>query len=226
MTDNTETSGTETGQSDATQTSGTAGTPSNVTQDQVMGWINEAMETQRRKQQSSKDKGIANLQGEVSELRKTIARLNEIKQSGYSDEQAIDRLELEQRIANLEGRPITETSQDNGGSEAQVTTLDPNILKAFNLDPAEARVADAFENVDANDPAAVLRAVAGLVSGKGKSANEGQRMSADTGGSADTETIDSVSEALNDLMRNPSKNMKRIIELQGKLKQLHADSIE
>lgn len=228
MTDNMEPSGTDAGQSDANQTSAPTGTPSAVTQEQVVGWIEEAMEAQRRKQQSTKDKGIANLQGEVSELRKTVARLNELKQAGYSDEQAVERLDLEQRVAKLEGRPITETNQDIGSSDVQVKALDPSILKEFNLDPADSRVADAFGNVDKNDPAAVLRAYVALTSGRQTNTNEGQQMPFGTGGSAQVRTLESVTaelDAANRKLNKTSDDFKRIGELNKELSQIHAESI-
>jgi hypothetical protein len=183
-----------------------------------------------RRFQSAKDKRIAGQQAKLDGFEERLARFESLLASGLKREQALTQLGLEEDVAALkqavQGTSAPSPTPAQPGSPAGTVTA--------NADPVLSSMITAL-NIDANSPEVteILRAEGTLpervqkvlaLAGAGQAVSApvppGQRLPGTSGGSVPVNNIDTLTSEMQALQANPSKNMKRYLELSAKLREL------
>lgn len=178
-------------------------------------------ERAQRQWQSGKDRRIGKLESKVDDFGSQLARFNEWTEKGKSQEEALLLMKMEDRLADPDAPLLPQVSPTGEiGTQTQETPAKTQaILDAMGLDANDAEVTT------------ILREETELLAQIGKfTALAEQRRQAQTvapkpaqqmpgvGGQAveGEDTLENLTEKLNELMREPSVNMVQIRELRKK----------
>lgn len=180
------------------------------------------LEGQVRALQSDKDKGIAKVGKQVNDLAEQMAKYESYRESGLKPEQAIREMQIDALLAGQPNEGSTEVlPKEEGGTEPKVASADHKvILQQLGLQPNDPKVLEVLREKDNFIDQVV--SFAALATEKAKTqqtpTNAAQVMPS-AAGATTTETIDSLTEELNEKMLEPGKNMKRIQEIRKMLKE-------
>lgn len=181
------------------------------------------LEGQVRALQSDKDKGIAKVGKQVNDLAEQMEKYESYRERGLKPEQAVREMQIDALLAGQRDEGSTEfLPKEEGGTEPKVASADQKaILQRLGLQPNDPKVLEVLREKD--NPIEQVASFAALALEKAKTqqapTNEAQVMPSASGATS-TETIDSLTEELNELMReSPGKHMKRITEIRAKLKE-------
>jgi hypothetical protein len=176
------------------------------------------IEKQLRSLQGDKDRSVNQTKKEVEDLKRKFAEIEGLRKRGLSDEEAFEEFELREAVRTLKGQlsnppSVPSTPAGNGSSEAidaakviaqyQLDANDPEVIaqvlsKNFGsqLEAENAALKLAYRRFNATppDPAAA---------------------SAATGSPASKPNISDLADEHAKLMKNPTKNMKRLQEIQA-----------
>jgi len=173
-----------------------------------------------RKTQSTKDKRIAGLQGQVSDFEAKLARLEELRESGMSQKNAMEFMKLEDAVlahapANSQAAPQGEAA---GTRETAAGVDTKSILQAMGLDANDPAVGEVLRSK--SDPLEQTVEFAKLAAARRSQPkpNPAQQMPAGGGISIQGETKESLTAALKAELEKPVHNFAKIKELNEKVK--------
>ena len=165
--------------------------------------------------QSGKDKRIAGLQGKVDGFEKQLARYLEL--TGQSlDQKALRDLKIEEFLAQQSGGSSVEAavSEAAGNRKADTPSVDEEILSVMGLDAKDPEVVSLLKS------GATVKDFATLASRKKAVPASPAGVMSSPGGSAQAESLETLTAELLELQRDPMKNWKRIQEVGAKQKAL------
>jgi hypothetical protein len=164
--------------------------------------------------QSGKDKRIAGLQGKVDKFEDVLARYAEITGQPL-DQKAIRDMKLDQLLAQQTGDQsnAAAVSDTTGTRLSDAPGVDVEVLDAMGLNPSSPEVAELLRK------GAPLKEYAALAKKAKVVATPAAVMPSASGGGT-TETTDTLTAELNELMKHPAKNLEKIHAVSEKLKAL------
>jgi hypothetical protein len=166
-----------------------------------------------KQMQSEKDKRFAKNEGRIDQL---MQRFEELTKDGLSPQRAKEWMAMEDRLSQLAPDPEpNKTAQVTPGTgDAAVISIPDDLLRKLGIDPTNSDVASALS--DLSDGKKVLETLAKLAPDRSK-ANPAQQMPVSMGSSVAEEDIGQLSAELMTLSKHPSRNWKRIEEINQKL---------
>lgn len=118
-------------------------------------------ETVNKALQSMKDRRIQKHENRLTKVEETLAKLRQYQELGMTEAQAIDRIKLDERLAELEGVAQTASSQPAQGSAAvDLSALTASIAQGLGLDTSADDVKAFMATLADTDPATVAAKMA------------------------------------------------------------------
>lgn len=172
-----------------------------------------------RATQSQKDRRIGKMEGKVSDFEAQLARMNELVGEGWSQKQALRLMQSGiVEATNTDEEPAASQKPAQVSAQSVTSVEATKVIDVLGLDANDPDVLRA--TLGAKDPIPGLIELASARKAKAAQPPNPATIMGSGGGAASSETLDTLTEELTRLMRNPSANEARIREVGAKQKAL------
>jgi hypothetical protein len=179
---------------------------------------------QVRALQSEKDKGVAKVSKEVQSLSEQFKQYEKLKARGLEPEEIVERMELQELLAERRGsKPSADVPSGKAGTQTQEASVNvTEWLPIMGLDANDPKVVQVLAS--GLEPMDQLTALRGVWDQNKKAQqqppNAAQVMSAGAGTTTTGDTVDTLTDQMRELQKEPMKNYRKIQELSAKLRPL------